>query len=139
MSEICCFLGIWGTGSISGVAGVISSSKTESGGEFVAYRVSRSTGQARGRAYRGERANLKGLVLGCIEAKFCNKICVGKLSPRPTQCTPVHRSQNTTFCSKIAENFANILPNFAQSVNNSLDFGQNLPEFAGFNLSNFTI
>ena len=26
---------------------------------------------------RGERANLKGLVLGCIEAKFCKKICVG--------------------------------------------------------------
>ena len=43
------------------------------------------------RTVRGERANLKGLVNGCIEAKFCNKICVGKLSPRSTQCTPLHR------------------------------------------------
>merc|ERR1719159_1399629 len=25
-----------------------------------------------------DRANFTGLVLGCIEAKFCNKICVGK-------------------------------------------------------------
>ena len=31
------------------------------------------------------------LVIGCIEAKFCKKICVGKLSPRSTQCTPLHR------------------------------------------------
>ena len=29
------------------------------------------------RSVRGERANLKGLVLGCIEAKFCKCICVG--------------------------------------------------------------
>ena len=28
---------------------------------------------------RGERANLKGLVLGCIEAKFCKKICVAEI------------------------------------------------------------
>ena len=31
-------------------------------------------------------ANLTGLVLGCIEANFCKKICVWKLSPRSTQC-----------------------------------------------------
>ena len=30
--------------------------------------------------------------LGCIEAKFCKQICVGKLSPRSTNCTPLHRS-----------------------------------------------
>ena len=36
---------------------------------------------------RGDRANLKVLVLGCIEAKICKKICVGKLSPRSTKCT----------------------------------------------------
>ena len=35
----------------------------------------------------------KGLVLGCIEAKFCNKVCVGKLSPKSTKCTPLHRSR----------------------------------------------
>ena len=40
-----------------------------------------------GGSVRGERANLTRLVLLCIEAKFCNKICVGKLSPRSTQCT----------------------------------------------------
>ena len=45
-----------------------------------------------GESVRGERANLNGLVLGCIDAKFCNKICFEKLSPRSTQCTPLHRS-----------------------------------------------
>ena len=84
-----------------------------------------------------DRANFRGLVLGCIEAKFCKKICVGKLSPRSTQCTPLHRSQCSKFRSKIAENFANFFvkfyqiftgfsPNFAKF---SLDVGQNLPEF----------
>ena len=47
------------------------------------------------------RANLAGLVLGCIEAKFCKKICVGKLSPRFTQCTPLHRSLSSNFCSEL--------------------------------------
>ena len=51
-----------------------------------------------GGSVRRERANLKGLVNGCIEAKFCNKICVGKLSPRCTQCTPLHRSLSSNFC-----------------------------------------
>ena len=32
---------------------------------------------APGRSVRGERANFARLVLGCIEAKFCKKICVG--------------------------------------------------------------
>ena len=41
-------------------------------------------------------ANLSGLVFGCIEAKVCKyfskySILVGKLSPRSTQCTPLHR------------------------------------------------
>ena len=48
-----------------------------------------------------DRANLTGLVLGCIEAKFCKKICVGKLSPRSTQCTPLH----SFAISKICQNF----------------------------------
>ena len=60
------------------------------------------------------------LVIGCIEAKFCKKICVGKLSPRSTQCTPLHRfgiesqkpgkpwgeknrSLSLNFCSKIVK------------------------------------
>ena len=47
-----------------------------------------------GRSVHGERANFTSLVLGCIEAKFCKYILVGKLSPRSTQCTPLHRSQS---------------------------------------------
>ena len=43
-----------------------------------------------GGSVRGEHANLTGLVLSCIEAKFCKKICVGKLLPRSTKCTPLH-------------------------------------------------
>ena len=30
-----------------------------------------------GGSVHGERANFKGLVIGCIEAKFCKQICVG--------------------------------------------------------------
>ena len=37
-----------------------------------------------------DRANWTGLVLGCIETKFCKKICVWKLSPRSTPSTPLH-------------------------------------------------
>ena len=39
----------------------------------------------------------QGLVLGCIDAKFCKKICVGKHSPRSTQWTPLHRFQRSVF------------------------------------------
>ena len=42
----------------------------------------------------GATANFTGLVIGCIEAKFCKKICVGKLSPRSTQWTPLHRLES---------------------------------------------
>ena len=72
-----------------------------------------------GGSVRGERANLKGLVLGCIEAKFCKKICVGKLSPRSTQCTPLHLSQCSKLCSKIAKMFATF---FAKSCLNLTNF-----------------
>ena len=57
-------------------------------------------------AARLDWANFRGLVLGCIEAKFCKKICVGKLSPRSTQCTPLHRSAISIFCQEFAKNFA---------------------------------
>ena len=49
-----------------------------------------------------ELTNLLGLVLGRIEAKFCKWILVGKLSPRSTQCTPLHRSLISIFSLKIA-------------------------------------
>ena len=42
--------------------------------------------------FSAKRANFIGLVLFCIDAKFCNKICVGKLLTRSTRftcfCTP---------------------------------------------------
>ena len=43
----------------------------------------------------------------------------GKLSPRSTRCTPLHRSLISIFSSKIAEMFADFLTNISQ----------NLPEF----------
>ena len=49
--------------------------------------------------------NLTRLVLCCIEAKFRKKICVGKLSPRSTQCTPLHRSLISIFSLKFVEFF----------------------------------
>ena len=56
------------------------------------------------------RANLTGLVLVCIEAKFCKKICVRKLSPRSTRCTPLHSSVISFFVKilpRVVQNFAN--------------------------------
>ena len=57
----------------------------------------------------GERANFAGLVLGCIEADFCNQIFVGKLSPRSTQYPPLHRSPVPII---------NNLPIFSQNLSN---------------------
>jgi len=64
------------------------------------------------------------LVIGCIEAKFRNKICVGMRWKALAEIYTMHsfepfwnRSQSSNFCLKIAENFANfanILPNFAE-------------------------
>ena len=55
---------------------------------------------------RGERANFTRLVLGCIEAKFCKEMLVGKLSPRSTQCTLLHSSAISFFFAKICQNVA---------------------------------
>ena len=41
-----------------------------------------------------------------MEAKFCKQICVWKLSPRSTQCTPLHLSLISKFSLKTAEMFA---------------------------------
>ena len=51
-----------------------------------------------------------------------------RLSPRSTQCTPLHRSISSKFCSKIAEKFAKILPHFdifsiCQKIARFSDFG----------------
>ena len=58
-----------------------------------------------GGSVRGERANFTRLVLVCIEADLCNQIFVGKLSPRSTQYSPLHRSE-ITFFSKMLLDFA---------------------------------
>ena len=49
------------------------------------------------------------LVIGCIEAKICKKICVGKLSPRSTQSTPLYRSLISKFWLEIAEGLVEVL------------------------------
>ena len=48
-------------------------------------------------------SNFIGLSLFSTDAKFCKKICVWKLSPRSTQCTPLHSSAISIFCLKIAK------------------------------------
>ena len=63
-------------------AGRAAPRQRKRGGEV--WRPSTSSGP---RARVGQPAHdsiLTGLVLGYIEAKFCKKICVGKLSPRST-------------------------------------------------------
>ena len=74
--------------------------------------------------------NLTRLVLCSIEAKFCNKMCVGKLSPRSTQCTPLHRSLISIFSLKIGDfllffaNFCKIVQTFAKFAEFLLNFDQ---------------
>ena len=68
--------------------------------------------------------NFTGLVLRCIEAKFCKKIWVWRRPPRSTQCTHLHRSQCSKFSSKIAE-FLLFVAKFSP---NSVKF-QNLTKF----------
>ena len=57
-----------------------------------------------GGSVRGERANFTGPVIGCVEAKFCKKISVAKLSPRSTQCTPLHHSRGIRLGEEIYSN-----------------------------------
>ena len=61
-----------------------------------------------------DRANFTGLVLGCIAAKFCKKICVWKLSPRSTQCSPLHSSVISIFCQFFVKNLLKRLLTFAR-------------------------
>ena len=59
-----------------------------------------------GGSVRGERENFTRLVLGCIEAKFCKKICVGKLSPRSSEIYTMHSF--APFCT-VLESVLNVL------------------------------
>ena len=65
---------------------------------------------------RHGRANFRELLLGCIETKFCKQILVGKLSPRSTQCTPLHRSLISKFSLKIADFFCCFFPKISQML-----------------------
>ena len=58
---------------------------------------------------------VSGLVFSCIETKFCKKILVGKLSPRSTQCTPLHRSLISKFSLNFIffKKFANVFTSVA--------------------------
>ena len=76
--------------------------------------------------------NFEGLVLGCIEADFCNQILVGKLSPRSTKCTPLHRSRISIFSQNVAKiltKFVDILLIFADFAKMLLHFDEISPEF----------
>ena len=63
--------------------------------------------QVPGGSVRGERANFTRLVNGCIEAKFCNKICVGKLSPRSTRCTYASLGEKNRIENEIMKMYTN--------------------------------
>ena len=56
-----------------------------------------------------QNINFGGLILGCIEANFCKKIGVFKLSPRSSSCTLFCRSQTSNFQQKKSKNFLKIL------------------------------
>ena len=78
---------------------------------------------------------VSGFVFSCIETKSCKKILVGKLSPRSTQCTPLHRSLISIFSSKFNFAFSKCSPNFricscffTKSIIFRRKFHGNLPE-----------
>ena len=80
---------------------------------------------------------VSGLVFSCIETKFCKKILVGKLSPRSTQCTPLHRSLISKFSSNFAffKKFANFFANVAVFSPNRWFFAANFTEMCSRNRS----
>ena len=49
------------------------------------------------------------LVIGCIETNICTEICVGKLPPTTTVCSPLHRSIISKFSLEIAERSTQVL------------------------------
>merc|ERR1712078_470508 len=56
-------------------------------------------------------------------------IFVGKLSPRSTQCTPLHRALISKFSLKIAEFFAVFSPKFRKICENFAEFSPNVTNF----------
>ena len=66
-----------------------------------------------------------------LEGSFERLYRSGKLSPRSTQCTPLHRSLISKFPLKIAEFFA-FFPKFRKFGQILLNFHQISPSFSGF-------
>ena len=81
------------------------------------------------RAYRGMRQTCIGLVLGCIKANICKYILVGKLSPRSTQCTPLHRSLISKISLKSAVFFSAFFPKIRKFCQNFAEFSPNVTKF----------
>ena len=59
-------------------------------------------------------ANFLGLVLFCIDAKFCKKICVGKLVTRSTRFTCFCTAQTSIFQKFFVKNFRIVWQTFAK-------------------------
>ena len=77
-------------------------------------------------------ANFRGLVLFCIDAKFCKKIFVGKLLTRSTRFTCFCTAQTSIFQKnfvKLFRIFGNILQHFVIFEFFSLIFAQILMKF----------
>ena len=78
-----------------------------------------------------DRADLTGLVLGCIEAKFCNKICVRQHFLSSTRFAYFCTAAISKFSQKIGLKNQQFLENSA----NILQMSQN---FAKINFKNFS-
>ena len=76
-------------------------------------------------------SNFRKLVIGCIEAKFCEKILVGKLSPKSTQCPPLHRSPVSIFSFLKIAKFCKLLQNNHLIMLNFAEILLDLPNFFG--------
>ena len=123
--------------------------KMKIGQVYVAYNVhtQRTPVKYRATLHRATRTTLASLLLGCYSCLLCFlrplitrrgllatswrrsfDLLVGKLSPRSTQCTPLHRSLISIFSSKIAKLFSrlnNWISDFFHCLRRILHFSAN--------------
>jgi len=83
------------------------------------------------------RPNFEGLVLGSIDADFASEYSlelgyIGKLSPRSTQCTPLHRSSISKFQPKIVNIFSRLNDEFPPFFTFLKSFSSNFAFFCEF-------
>ena len=79
---------------------------------------------------RARTYEMIGLVLGCIEAKFCKWILLGNLLPRSTRCTPLHRfGIESLHCSLLSKFSLEIADIFAEEKNKICKLCQNCAKF----------